>query len=372
MIYQQTTSKKFAYADDLAIMHSAPKLQTLEGILNQDMANLSSNPHIYRSGNYSSVSLKQWTTAFHLYIKKAKRELNITVKRRTLPFCSEPTYLGMKLDRSLTHRQHLESLSKKLTARVGLLRRLASSKWGSNTKTTRTATLALIHSAAKYCASVWCRSKHTRLVDKLIHDALRLVTGCLRPTPINNLFVLAGNIPTELRRKRSALSLSRRTIELEHLLHDQLLFTPSTQKLELKSRHYFVPGCTGTTKDLDKSNTTAAFRADHKWNTEWQKNIYRLHTFIPSPGPSLPGMTLLRTSWVRLNRLRTVVELFRSTMHNRDLVSLANCRCGPEEQTADHILASCPLYHHPNGTLGLAALDDYTVDRVKRTTLYIL
>jgi len=45
----------------------------------------------------------------------------------------------------------------------------------------------------------------------------------------------------------------------------------------------------------------------HKWNTEWQKNTFRLHTFIPSPGPSPPGMTLHRPSWDRLNRLRTGV-----------------------------------------------------------------
>jgi len=32
-----TTSKKFAYADDLAIMHSAPKWHTLESTLNQEI-----------------------------------------------------------------------------------------------------------------------------------------------------------------------------------------------------------------------------------------------------------------------------------------------------------------------------------------------
>jgi len=39
--------------------------------------------------------------------------------------------------------------------------------------------------------------------------------------------------------------------------------------------------------------------------------------------------------------------------------------------TADHILAFCSLYHLPNGILGLAALDDNTVDWLKRTTLNI-
>jgi len=47
------------------------------------------------------------------------------------------------------------------------------------------------------------------------------------------------------------------------------------------------------------------------------------------------------------------------------------CRFGAEEQTADHILASCLLYHRTNGTLGLAALDDNTVDWLKRTALNI-
>jgi len=41
---------------------------------------------------------KTVTTAFHLYNKEARHELNIAVKGRTLPFCSEPTYLGIKLD----------------------------------------------------------------------------------------------------------------------------------------------------------------------------------------------------------------------------------------------------------------------------------
>jgi len=56
-------------------------------------------------------------------------------------------------------------------------------------------------------------------------------------------------------------------------------------------------------------NTTAAFWADHKWNTEWPKNTSCLHKFTPSLGP-LPlglGMPVPIPSWVRLNHLRTGV-----------------------------------------------------------------
>jgi len=93
------------------------------------------------------------------------------------------------------YRRHLESLRKKLTSRVALLRRVAGSGWGARATTLRTATLALVHSTAEYSAPVWCRSAHTRLIDPAVNDALRMVTGCLRPTPADNLPILAGIQP---------------------------------------------------------------------------------------------------------------------------------------------------------------------------------
>jgi len=53
------------------------------------------------------------------------------------------------------------------------------------------------------------------------------------------------------------------------------------------------------------------------------------------------------------------------------LVPSANCRCGAEEQTVYHILASCTLYHPPIDKLGLAILDDDSVDWFKTTALNI-
>ena len=51
---------------------------------------------------------------------------------------------------------------------------------------------------AEYCASVWCRSAHNRLIDSVLNDALRIVTGCLRPTPTDHLHVLSGIQPAEI------------------------------------------------------------------------------------------------------------------------------------------------------------------------------
>ena len=163
---------------------------------------------------------KTVTAAFHLHNREAKRELKVCNIGKTLPFCPVPTYLGVKLDRSLTYRTHLEALRKKLCTRVSLLRRLVGTGWGPSAKTLRTAALSLVHSTAEYCAPVWCRSVHIRLIDSVLNDALRIVTGCLRPTPSVYLPVLSGIQPAELLRQGATLSLANRSsLDPDHILH---------------------------------------------------------------------------------------------------------------------------------------------------------
>ena len=112
---------------------------------------------------------------------------------------SSPNVSWGKADRSLTFRHHFEALRKKLSTRVALLRRHAGSGWGAGTKTLRISFLFLVHSTAEYCAPVWCCSTPTRLIDSILDDALRIVTGCLPHTPKEDLPVLAGIQPAELR-----------------------------------------------------------------------------------------------------------------------------------------------------------------------------
>jgi len=76
-----------------------------------------------------------------------------------------------------------------------------------------------MHSIAEYCAPVWCRSAHTRLIDSAINDFLRIVTGCLRPIPTDNLPILVGIQSAEIRCSGVTLSLARRCMEPRHLIH---------------------------------------------------------------------------------------------------------------------------------------------------------
>ena len=80
-----TVTRKYAYANDLAIKHADGDWQSVEGVLSKDMAT---------AGEYLQTwQLKFNTTntvsaAFNLNNKEAKRELKLNLNNETLPFCS--------------------------------------------------------------------------------------------------------------------------------------------------------------------------------------------------------------------------------------------------------------------------------------------
>ena len=351
-------SRKFAYADDLALLHSSGKWKDLEGTLSQDMSTLSAYLQTWR---LKLSHTKTVTAAFHLNNREAKRELKVYNNGRLLPFCPTPTYLGVKLDRSLTFRHHLVALRKKLSSRVTLLRRLVGSGWSAGAKTLRIATLSLVYSTAEYCAPVWCRSAHTRLIDSVLNDALHIVTECLRPTPTDHLPVLLGIQPAELHRMGATLSLAYRgSLDPDHILHGLLSGSSDTGQVRLRSRRPFVPVARNLLDNLARLGIRASEWTNHKWNAEYCENVSRLRAFVPGISARPVGMGLPRAAWVKLNRLRTGVGRFHSSMHKWGLASSPNCECGASEQSADHVLTVCPIHRAPHGARGLTVLDDET------------
>ena len=327
--------RKFAYADDLELLHSSGNWKDLEGTLSQDMFTLSTYLQTWR---LKLSHMKTVTAAFHLNNREVKRELKVYNNDRILRFFPTPTYLGVKLDRSLTLGHHPEALRKKLSSPV--------------------AALSLFYSTAEYCAPIWCRSAHTRLIDSVLNDALRVVTGCLRPTPTDHLSILSGIQPSELRRLEAILSLAqRRSLNPDHILYGLLSGSSNVRQERLRSRRPFVPagGIFWTTLPDLASEWT-----NHKWNAEYCKNASRLRVFVPRFGTRPVGMGLSRAAWVKLNRLRTGVRRFYSSMHKRDLAPSPNCECGAAKQTADHILIACPIHWAPHQARDLTVLDNET------------
>ena len=88
----------------------------------------------------------------------------------------------------------------KVATRNNLLRKLSNSKWGANASTIRTTALAVCYSVAEYASPVWARSYHAHKLNPELNSACRAVTGCMKPTNVEDLYLLAGIAPPDIRR----------------------------------------------------------------------------------------------------------------------------------------------------------------------------
>ena len=107
---------------------------------------------------------------------------------------------------------------------------------GNNARTIRTTALVLCNSTAEYAAPVWERSAYSHLLNPELNQACRAITGCLKPTNVENLYLLAGIAPPEIRRSVCARVQSTKQVERE----THSLFGHPPARSCLKSRRSFL------------------------------------------------------------------------------------------------------------------------------------
>ena len=154
----------------------------------------------------------------------------------------------------------------KVNARNNILRILANSKWGCKASTLRPSCLALCYSAAEYACHVWARSTHAHKLNPALHDCCRIISGCLKPTNLDSVHILAGTAPPHIRRNVACrMERTRQTTDARHqLFHHQ----PAASRL--KSRKSFMR----TVTPLDSSASSSRLRLwtcqpPSKWDWRW-------------------------------------------------------------------------------------------------------
>jgi hypothetical protein len=283
---------------------------------------------------------------FHLHNVSASRELNVTLSGKRLKHDPHPVYLGVTLDRTLRYSDHLEKTAGKLKGRNNLLMKLAGSSWGADANTLRSSALALCYSVDEYCAPVWARSAHTKLVDVQLNTTMRLVTGTLRPTPLPWLPVLSNIEPPALRRKAAVDKLISKAIEdTKWDFHNDIVCPP---RHRLTSRR---PLWT----DMQPVDTGT------RWQEDWQTASVVNNSLVSDPAIQLPGFDLPRRQWSMLNRFRTDQGHCRACHKRWGLASSDLCDCG-EVQTMSHIVNTCPRTKFDGGLQGLSSADADALD----------
>lgn len=98
----------------------------------------------------------------------------------------------------------------------------------------RVSALSQYFFAGEYASSVWGRSVHTKQIDTIMNESCRLVTGCLKNTPLPKIYQLSGIAPPNIRREVAAdWERTKAETDIRHPLHNQTI--PS---FRLKSRKF--------------------------------------------------------------------------------------------------------------------------------------
>ena len=235
------------------------------------------------------------------------------VDNKRLVFQLAPKYIGVRLDQMLNFKQHLEDGAEMVTLRVSLIRRIVGTTWGASAETLRISTQALVFSGAEYCAPVWSRNPHVKKVDVAMQSSLRTISGCIKPTPVFHLSVLAGIATTGIRRKAATLTLARKAVKHDwHILHE-------TTKSEVppcipKSRKPYNKEAQEILSVIPEDRSKDAWIAA-KWKQEWESSgPTRIHRDTSDPVEGVKGEDMSRKLCTTLKRLRTGAGRFRACM----------------------------------------------------------
>ena len=259
-------------------------------------------------------------------------------------------YLGVTLDRTLSYKQHIEKVKGKVRTRNNLLHKLANSSWGANTFTLRATDLALYYSVAEYACPVWERSSHAKKVDASLNDSCRCITGCLRPTNVDSLYVLAGITPPGVHRSVASRTEHRRQADdTRHPCHN---VNHQSAPSRLKSRKSFLHAVPPLSQPPQAARL--ALWEEHRIT---KQHLAKLP--IPTGEQLAPGHKSEWKLWKSLNRLRTGMGRSKTNLSTWGYADTADtaCQCGISEQTMQHLLR-CPLLENECSLEDLATAND--------------
>ena len=185
-------TRRFLYADDLGDAARDTDFSVVEKRLSNFLDQLT--PY-YEENHLRANPSKTQVCAFHLRNREANRQLQVTWSGTPLEHCEYPVYLGVTLDRCLNFKTHIQKTKAKVSARTNIVSKLTNTRWGASPQTLRSTALALCYSTAEK-------------LDPALNASCRLITGCLRPTNTDSLYILAGIAPPAIR--RSAASMKQR------------------------------------------------------------------------------------------------------------------------------------------------------------------
>jgi hypothetical protein len=118
---------------------------------------------------------------------------------------------GVTFDERMTRKQHITSAEAKARRKMNIMRKLAGTKWGANEKILKSVYQGNVCPHLEYGSSSWMTAAkiHHQTTDKVQNQALQIITGAMKSTPIQSMEEIT-NIPP-LRKRRDCKAMIQAT-----------------------------------------------------------------------------------------------------------------------------------------------------------------
>jgi len=215
---------------------------------------------------------REKTTATLFSLSPKQKPGKLTLQGSQLQFQDQQTYLGVTFDKRMTWKPHIQDAESKARRKLNIMRKLAGTQWGANENILRNVYQGTVRPHLEYSSCAWMTAAktHQQNMDRVQNQALRIITGGMRSTPIHTMEKKTGIPPLCERRDCRAMQQANK---FKHSIDH-----PMKARLEQLS--------SGRLKRSSFAKETAALNTKHKAKLP---EVTEAHTAaVPAPWDKKP------------------------------------------------------------------------------------
>ena len=254
------------HADDLAAWTSAEHISTATHVIQENINRVS-----FWADEWCMEIDCSKTQAALFSLSTVKEKIMLTVENMPVPKVDNPTFLRVILDTRLTWKTHLEAVAARPVRKLGLLKKLAGTTWGTDTNILLRVYTGAVHPIMEYAATSWATASNANKskLDKVQNVALRAIVGAMKTTPIKEMEKRVDLEPLELWRTFKVLTQMKKIRRLPgHLLHKKVAAPTKNRPKRLSLNHLAMDFKRAHEDILDPHINEGNLPCSRDWNQE--------------------------------------------------------------------------------------------------------
>ena len=200
------------YADDLALWCSEEYQSTAQYRLQEALKEIEKWTNSWmikingKKTTFTVFTLSNPTKRNQTKTRQSK-EITLKINGEKLKEEEQPTYLGVTFDRRLTWNSQIQRSHTRAKIRLGLMKKLASTQWGANKDVLKKLYVGRVRPVLEYGTTALSTAAKTNKekLNKIQNQAMRMMTGAMKSTPIQALETATGLSSLDDRRDTKVL-----------------------------------------------------------------------------------------------------------------------------------------------------------------------